>query len=138
MTLPAFLFPAEPRSFPGRRGVKILLRAVHVLCAGTLTAAYLLEVEGARPAWLVATVLSGLAILALDLHESASFLLQVRGVVVLAKIALLAALPALGGSGAWLLVPLLLASVIFSHAPSKLRYLVLVGRGRVRGAETRG
>jgi len=135
----ALLFPPQPRSFRGRRGLKIALRAAHVLCAGVLTGAHLLAVEPlARAPWTLGTVVSGLLILALDLFESGVFLVQVRGLVVIVKIALLVSLSAFGPYQAHVLAGLVLASVVFSHAPSKLRYFVLLGRGRLHGAETSG
>ena len=146
----SLLFPDPPRDFRGRRALKILVRAVHVLAAGVFTGAHLLEVrfveagaslaEASDPAgsWRTLLIASGLAILALDLFESAAFLLQVRGLVVTIKIALLLCLPAFGGHAGALLAALVLASVVFSHAPSRVRYFLLVGRGRIRGASTKG
>lgn len=134
----ALFFPREPRQFRGLRALKITLRAVHVLCAGVLTGAYVLEASSGRGPWLAATLASGGAILALDLYQSAAFLLQVRGLVLLLKVALLLALPAFGESARWVLVALMLLSVVSSHAPSKVRYFLLVGRGRIRGSTAAG
>ncbi len=133
------LFPDPPREFRGRRELKIALRAVHVLCAGTLLGAYVFGVGSDRSEpWLLATVATGLSIVALDLHESAGFLFQVRGVVVLLKIGALVALPWLAGYEAWVLGAVVLVSVLSSHASSRIRYRVLLGQGRIRGGETRG
>lgn len=140
----SFLFPDPPRDFRGRRALKILVRAVHVLAAGVFAGAHLLgtpsvaEASDVAGGWLHLLVGSGIVILALDLFESAAFLLQVRGLVVLAKIALLLALPALGARAGEVLAGLILASVVFSHAPSRVRYFLLVGRGRIRGATSKG
>ncbi len=77
------LFPEQPRALPGRRGLKVALRAAHVLCAGILVGSYVFDAEAAlKSSWTLATVASGMAILLLDLHESAAFLFQVRGLVV--------------------------------------------------------
>ena len=119
--------------------MKILLRAIHVPCAGILTAAYLFDAAAAdRTVWMVGTVVSGLLILLLDLHETAVFLLQVRGLVVLGKIALLAALPWFEAYQVPLLVGLLVISVLSSHAPSRFRYHLTFGKGRFKGATTKG
>jgi hypothetical protein len=130
----ALLFPDPPRSFPGRRLVKIALRGAHVVCAALCLGAYTFDMEGRVP-WLVAAIVSGTLILALDLHESAAFLLEVRGMVVAGKLVALAFLPA---CGAWLLAAVVFVSVVSSHAPSSVRHRVLFGRGRVRHADTRG
>lgn len=142
------LFPDPPRDFRGRRALKILVRAIHVLAAGVFTGAHLLAggaagvhaLASADPtgAWRQLLIASGLAILALDLFESAAFLLQVRGLVVVIKIALLLALPALGAHAGGVLAAIVVASVVFSHAPSRVRYFLLAGRGRIRGASTKG
>jgi hypothetical protein len=129
----AILFPDPPRSFRGRRLLKIGLRGVHVVCAAFCVGAYAFD-AAARLPWLAATIVTGLAILALDLHESASFLLQARGVIVVLKLVALSFLPA---GGAWLLAAIVLVSVISSHAPSSVRHRVLFAR-RVRAAATHG
>jgi hypothetical protein len=135
----SLLFPPEPRRLPGRRAIKVLLRAVHVLCAGILTGAYVLAAgEALRDPWLLATIASGLLILLLDLHESGVFLLQMRGLFMIGKIAFLAALPLLDGQPDWILATVLVASVLSSHAPSTFRHVVPFGRGRFKGAETKG
>ncbi len=137
--LSSLFFPDQPRSFPLRREVKIVLRALHVPCAGILTGAYLFDVSAAtRGAWIAATIVTGLAILLLDLHESGAFLLQVRGLVLAIKVALFAAVPLAGEHAGWLLGALIVLSVVSSHAPSRVRYHVVLGGGRIRGAETRG
>lgn len=130
----AVLFPDPPRTFPGRRLVKILLRGAHVVCAAFCLGAYAFALPERVP-WLVAAIVSGSLIVLLDLHESAAFLLEVRGFVVLAKVLSLAFLPA---CGAWLLAAVVFVSVVSSHAPSSVRHRVLLGRGRVRAAVTRG
>ena len=132
----SLLFPEEPRDFAGRRWIKIVLRGVHVLCAGVLVGAYLLQ-GGSLP-WLLGTIASGSALLLLDLHESAAFLLEVRGLIVLIKLGLLASLPAFGAYQAWLLAFLLVGSVVSSHAPGSFRHHLLFGRGKITPSKSRG
>ena len=137
--LSSLLIPPQPREFPGRRALKILLRAVHVLSAGILTGLYVIDAADAlRDQWLMGAVGSGVLILLLDLHESGVFLLQVRGLVVIGKIGVLATLPLFDGQAGWVLAALLVASVLSSHAPATIRYLVVFRRDRFKGAETKG
>jgi hypothetical protein len=137
--LQRLVFPPEPRRLPGRRAIKILLRAIHVPCAGILSAAYLFDAgASAGSVWMVGTVVSGLLILLLDLYETGVFLLQVRGLVVLGKIALLAMLPLFEAYRVPVLVGLLGISVLSSHAPSGIRYYLLFGGDRFKGATTKG
>jgi len=132
----SFFFPEVPRAFPGRRGLKILLRATHVLCAGILVGGYVFG--GDAGPWLWATIVSGLAILLLDLHESAAFLLQLRGLIVVGKIATVGALPWFHGSEVWVFGALVVVSVLSSHAPASFRHRVVIGAGRIRGPVSRG
>ena len=133
------LFPEKPREFPGRRALKILLRAVHVLFVGVLVGAHVFAVgETGTAVWFNGTLASGVLLLLLDLHESAVFLLQTRGLVVIGKILVLAFLPWYGTHQAAALCALVLISVVSSHAPSKVRYAVLIARGKVRASHSRG
>jgi hypothetical protein len=119
--------------------MKILLRAIHVPCAGILAAAYLFDAgASAETVWMDAAVVSGLLILLLDLLETGVVLLQVRGLVVVGKIALLAMLPFFGAYRVPVLVGLLGVSVLSSHAPSAVRYYLPFGRDRFKGATTKG
>lgn len=137
--LAAVLFPAEPRPLRGRRAIKISLRALHVLAVSVFVGSHVLAVDPPRRLpWLTATIVSGLLILLLDLHESGVFLVQVRGLIVLVKVALLFSLPSFGTYSAAVLVILLLISVVSSHAPGSFRYRVVLGKGRIRGAQTPG
>lgn len=137
MSLKALLFPDPPRAFPGRRATKVALRAAHVLCAGTYFAAFVFAVEpAARHPWFVALLVSAGLLLLLDLHETAAFFLEIRGLVVLGKVVLLALLPCFGDAQVWVLGALVAVSVVSSHAPASVRHRVVVSG--VRGSQTRG
>lgn len=136
MSLASLLFPAEPRTFPGRRALKIVARGVHIVCVAGLFGAYVFE--GTRGPWLAATIVSGFAMLALDLHESGAFLLQVKGLVVAVKVVLFCLLPWFAPHEAWLLGFLIVGSAVSSHAPGNVRHRLLFGRGRVAGARSHG
>jgi len=137
--LARWLAPEEPRQLPGHRWLKIALRAGHVLATGVLVGGFVfLGAAVLDTGWFHAALGSGLAVLLLDSYESCAFYLQVRGAVVLAKLALLGVLPWLGAAQGPVLVGLVVASVVSSHAPARLRYFLLFGRGRVHAAESRG
>ena len=139
MGLGRTLFPDPPREFRGRRLLKIGLRAAHVLVVCVLLGAYVFDAAPAeRTTWLWAAIASGALILLLDLHESAAFLMEVRGLIVLGKIALVAALPAFGDAQLWVLAFLVVASVLSSHAPASFRHRRVWGHKGIRGAESRG
>jgi len=139
MSLKDVLFPQTPRPLPGRRGIKIALRAVHVLLAAGFLGAYLFgATHDARLPWAIGVVASGAVFLLLDLHESAAFLLQLRGAVVLTKIALLSALPLFPGNEPWVLGALICLSVLSSHAPGAVRYRMLFGGATIKGSQSSG
>ena len=127
---------ASPGGWP--RWLKISLRAAHVLGAGVFAGGVVLGVASEDlEGWLILLVGSGFAVLAFDVIESPAFLIQTKGVVVLLKLAVLAAI-VVSGAGEWLLAPILFASVVSSHAPSSVRHRVLVFGDRVRGSSRNG
>ena len=133
------LFPERPREFRARRTIKIALRALHVGCAALLLGSHAFGAgPEVRSAWLAATAGSGILLLMLDLHASAAFLLQVRGAVLLSKLLLLAWVVADPGPSPWPLGVLLVVSVLSSHAPSSVRYRLLLQEGRITAPESRG
>ena len=137
--LAALLSPAagaKPAGWP--RTLKITLRAAHVLGAAVFAGGVVLgvaseELEG----WLWLLVVAGAAVLLFDVLESPAFLVQTKGVVVLAKLAVLAAI-VVTDAGEWLLAPILFLSVISSHAPSAVRHRVLLFADRVEGSASNG
>jgi len=134
-----FFFPDQPRSFAGRRALKIVLRALHVLCVGVFVGAHVLAAEQAAcEMWLWWTILSGCALLLLDLHESGTFLLQVRGLVIVAKLIVVGFVASSEGRHPWVLGALLVVSVISSHAPSSVRYYMVFGARDLTGSQSRG
>jgi hypothetical protein len=133
------LIPPEPRRYPGQRWLKMAARAVHVVGSGVYLGALVFHVAPAtRGPWVVTAVGSGLLMLGLDLFESGGFLLQLRGLVLAAKLLVLALVPAFGPVGPWVVAAIAGISVISSHASSRFRYYLIWGRGRINAAETRG
>ncbi len=85
----SMLFPEPHRTFPFRRTVRTALRSIHILTIGTLLGGHIFNqpVELLEP-WLWGSVISGLLLLATDLHASMEALYQIHGVIVLAKVGL--------------------------------------------------
>lgn len=121
-----------------QRGLKISLRAAHVLGAGVFTGGLVFGVSSEEmEGWLLLLVVAGVLVLALDVMESPAFLIQTKGVVVVAKLAILGGI-VWSGEGEWLLAPILFVSVVSSHASSGVRHRVLVFGDRVRGSRSNG
>lgn len=77
--------------------------------------------------WWLALV-SGVLMMLMDIAANPVWIVQVRGVVILLKLILLALL---GSNPAWdsfLLVVIIIISTVISHAPGKLRYYSLYHR----------
>ena len=71
-------------------------------------------------------------------RTSAVFLVQVRGLIVAVKVAAFLALSKLGPAQGWVVAGLVVLSVVSSHAPSRFRYFLLVGRGRLTPSLDKG
>lgn len=126
------LFPSVPRDFPYRRGVRTALRTAHILTAGTLLAGYIFDQPTAElEPWLLGTVLSGVLLMATDLHASLAVLCELRGLAVLMKLVLLALVPVLWDARVPLLIAALIIGAVGSHMPSEYRHKVLLFRDRI-------
>lgn len=129
--LDRLLFPNPPRTFPRRRACRLLLRAIHVLAAAAIVGGTLTGSASALLApWLLATVASGLLLLGLDIHANAVVVLEVRGLAMLGKLALLALAAVVPPLHLPVLVMVLMLSVVVSHLPREHRHRVLIGAGR--------
>jgi len=107
----------------------IAIRTLHIAAMGVLLGGHAFDVEPARliPAlWI--TVVSGVVLIALETGVSFVWFHQGRGLITIAKLILIAAVPF-----AWdyrfpiLLVVVVLASV-GSHAPARFRYYSILYR----------
>ena len=117
------LFPKPKRSFPGQRWVRISVRTWHLLSMGFLLGGTAHGLTLAEQPWgLWGTLLSGLVFMAVELHASCIWLLQLKGIAVLAKLILLwSAGLASTGSLAYLIAAVVIGG-ISSHMPGKYRY----------------
>ena len=132
MPLARALFPADPRSFPGKRAVRILLRTLHLVGTAGMGGGHLYHAP--REAWmpyLVLTVASGAVLVLIDVWSSGIWLIQLRGVAILVKLVGLWVVhlrPEWAGAG--LLVAVVISGLI-AHAPGDVRYWSVVHRRRV-------
>ncbi len=132
MSLPGWLFPDEPRDFPFRRSLRALLRALHTLAAGIMVGAVLfgLSPEAYLP-WVWATLGSGGLLLATDLHGSAAFLLEVRGVLIMMKLALTGLIGIFPSYALWILLFVFIIGSVGSHIPGRYRHRMVFLKGQV-------
>ena len=106
-----------------KRWTKISLRTLHLLAVAGVGGGVLFGLENDLwlTYWLLALVSGGLMML-IDIISNPVWIAQIRGLVILLKIVLLAFI---GSSPGWdivLLALIIIISAVISHAPSKLRY----------------
>lgn len=126
-SLRSLLLPDPPRRIPGRRAIGIALRSGHLTALTGLLGGHLFAVDERRLApWLAATVLTGAAMMALELSGTLAWLVTGQGVSVLVKLAVLATVPAFWEQR----VPILLGTValasVTSHMPARYRHRPLI------------
>lgn len=128
----ALFFPDPPRRIPRHRALGVALRTAHLMTFGALLGGHLFAVDATRlMPFLVATIASGLGLMALELASTCAWLFMGKGVAVLLKLLVLLMVPAF-----WeYRVPLLLLTVaiasVGSHMPSRFRHgLVFPGMRR--------
>lgn len=119
-----WLFPQRSRQFAGKRWCKIGLRTLHLFGIAGIGGAYLYQAPAAdwQPfLWL--TLISGVSMVLIELWSHCIWLLQVRGLAITLKLALLGLATLLPSAAEpWLLFAIITISGIISHAPSRQRY----------------
>lgn len=124
-----YLFPESDRAFFGLRWINILLRTVHLIgvagCGGIFF--YQLPLKSVFP-FLHMTLISGALMTLIAIWCNGIWLLQLRGVATLLKLAMLGYAMTYG-SEEWEYFACLFVIVvagIVSHAPGKFRYFRVI------------
>jgi hypothetical protein len=126
--------PPAVRSFPGIRWVRISLRTAPLIAMGLLVggvAAAAPQDSLAGALW--GTLLTGAAFVAIELYQSPLFLVQVKGVAVFVKIALLILAVEVPNVALPALIAAIVIGGISSHMPGKFRYYSIVHGKVVQG-----
>ena len=139
MTTWSILFPAQPRTFPYRRTIRICLRTLHILTTGVLLGGHMFD----QPpevllAWLWGSIVSGLLLFATDLHASCAVLIELRGMAVFVKILLLLLVPFMWEFRVPLLIASLIIGAVSSHIPRTYRHRLLFLKDKIVVDERRG
>ncbi len=106
-----------------KRWTKISLRTLHLLAVAGVGGGILFALD--KDIWIIywwLAMASGALMMLLDIISNPVWLVQIRGLVIMAKLVLLAFL---GSYPAWdttLLIVIIVVSGVISHAPGKLRY----------------
>ncbi len=123
------LFPDPPRHLPHARIISIALRTLHIAAVGILLGGHTFEVAAARLLpWLYLSILSGAGLIGVDLYSSCKWLYQGKGVLVLLKLLLIAAVAVFWEQRVWLLLAALVIGSVGSHMPGRFRYYSFIHR----------
>ena len=119
----SLLFPDPPRRIPRHRALGLALRTAHLMTFGALLGGHLFDVDPARlMPFLMVTIASGVALLALELASTCAWLLMGKGLIVLVKLAILLAVPLCWEYRVPLLLLVVAVASVGSHMPSRFRH----------------
>jgi hypothetical protein len=123
----AALFPDPPRTIPHARLFNISCRTVHLAGFSLLLGGHAWGVEADRllPALWV-TIVSGLALVALESHASARWLFEGRGLMVVLKLGLLLVVPFAWENRLPILLAVVAIASVGSHMPARFRHASLL------------
>ena len=123
------LFPDPPRPLPYARAMSIALRTVHIAAVGILLGGHAFEVPSVRLLpWLYLGIISGVGLISLELYSSCKWLYQGKGVLVMLKLLLIAAVAVFWEQRLWLLLAALVLGSVGSHMPGRFRYYSIIHR----------
>jgi hypothetical protein len=132
MSLFRLIFPAANRTFLGKRWVRICLRTLHLIGTAGVGGGFLYH--SPREAWipyLSLTIISGFGIFLIEVWTNAIWIIQIRGVAVLIKLALLSCLHFYQEWATPALVLSIVISGLISHAPGDVRYYSIFHRKKL-------
>lgn len=137
----AFFFPEPPRRVPGHRLLGVLLRTTHLLMVGTLLGGHTFDVDPERLApFLAGAIVTGGAMIALELVCTCAWLAMGKGVAALLKLGLLLLVPFFWEQRVALLVAATIVAGIGSHMSARFRHgfvFARLARGQRAGADER-
>ena len=127
VSLRRLFFPEPPRVIPAHRLLGVALRTAHLMTFGALVGGHLFEVDQWRLfPFLVATILSGGGLMALEMASTCAWLFMGKGLAVLAKLLLLASIPLLWEHRVALLLLVVAVASVGAHMPARFRHYSLL------------
>jgi len=124
--------PERSRSvlrIPYARFWNIALRTAHIAVSGTLVGGHVFgQSRQALWPWLVATIGTGLALLFVESFSAWRWFHQGRGLMVMAKLLLLASIPWFWDSRVAILMVVVVLASVGSHMPGRFRYYSVLHR----------
>jgi hypothetical protein len=127
----SLLFPDSPRRIPRHRALGLALRTAHLMTFGALLGGHFFNVDSARlMPFLLATIASGVALVALELASTCAWLFMGKGLAVLLKLAVLLMVPLFWDYRVPLLLLVVAVASVGSHMPSRFRHRCFVPAAR--------
>jgi hypothetical protein len=109
--------------------MSIALRTWHIAAVGILLGGHVFEVTSGRLLpWLYLSIISGAGLIGLELYSSCKWLYQGKGVLVMLKLLLIAAVAVFWEQRLWLLLTALVIGSVGSHIPGRFRYYSFIHR----------
>lgn len=126
------VFPEESRRFPGKRWLNVIIRSIHLCSASGYAGGFLFDVpyEQLR-IFYIATALTGLAMILMDVLTNGVWLIQNRGWMILLKVILLGQLALIDPYQKWGILGIIFLSGIVSHGTAAFRYYSIYHRQMV-------
>jgi hypothetical protein len=123
MSLARFLLPDPPRRLPYARAWNVGARTVHLAAVGVLLGGHVFGVGTERLLpWLWLAMASGAVLIAVELYSTLDWLTQGAGLFLVAKLAVLLAVPALWTWRVPLLFLVVALAGVGSHMPGRYRH----------------
>lgn len=116
-------FPSYYRNFPGKRWASILLRTAHLIGMAGLSAGFLFALPAEQ--WcdhVYLTTGTGVGLVLIALWSNGVWLIQLQGLAIIAKLALLACIPLWADQTAAILIAVVVISGLSAHAPRRVRH----------------
>ncbi len=120
----SWLFPENKRDIPAKRSLSLVLRTLHLIGIAGLAGAFLFSLPANQwREYLWLTLATGSLMVVKEIYTDGIWLVQLRGQIIIAKVALLALFwfyfQRLDSTVYMLIIVL---SGVISHGPGKLRY----------------
>ena len=131
-----WFLPEQMRFVPGTRAISIALRTLHLAAFGILLGGHSFTVEAEKLLpYLYLTILSGIGLITTEVYAVGLYWLFLgKGLMVLAKLGLLLAVPVFWEQRVALLLAVVGIASVGSHMPARYRHYSLLHR-RVIGPE---
>lgn len=108
---------------PYTRGISILFRTVHIAAIGILVGGHVFAAPEARLLpFLYLSIVSGAGLIGIELYSSCKWFYQGKGILVLLKLLLVAAVGVFWEQRVWLLLIAVIIGSVGSHMPGRFRY----------------